>query len=158
MALIVCKECGQQISDQAVMCPNCGCPVQPNEMGETKSETLPPPPPPPHQAPPVPPVVAPKDKTVAAILAILLGSYGIHHFYVGNNDRGVSYLVVGLVLTVIYLLFGLVTVGIGYAIPLPLIFTVICLIDAIHYLSDDDAKFQERIAREKDALWKKIIY
>ncbi len=87
-----------------------------------------------------------------------MGSYGIHHFYVGNNDRGVSYLVVGLVLTVIYLLFGLVTVGIGYAIPLPLIFTVICLIDAIHYLSDDDAKFQERIAREKEPLWKKIIY
>ena len=155
MAMIVCKECGQQISDQAVACPHCGCPVQPKEMSEPKSETPPPPPP---SSPSPSPVVSPKDKVVAAILAILLGNYGIHHFYLGNNDRGVSYLVVGLVLTIIYLVFGLVTVGVGYAIPLPLIFSVICLIDAIHYLSDDDAKFQERIAHEKDALWKKIIY
>lgn len=27
MALIKCKECGKEISDQASSCPNCGCPV-----------------------------------------------------------------------------------------------------------------------------------
>lgn len=27
MSLIKCKECGKEISDQAVACPNCGCPV-----------------------------------------------------------------------------------------------------------------------------------
>ena len=34
MALINCPECGKEISDRAVACPNCGCPVQkiiPNE-------------------------------------------------------------------------------------------------------------------------------
>lgn len=28
MALIKCSECGKEISDRAVACPNCGCPVQ----------------------------------------------------------------------------------------------------------------------------------
>ena len=27
MALIKCKDCGQMVSDRAVRCPKCGCPV-----------------------------------------------------------------------------------------------------------------------------------
>ena len=27
MALLKCKECGREISDKAINCPNCGCPV-----------------------------------------------------------------------------------------------------------------------------------
>lgn len=27
MALIVCKECGREVSDKASVCPNCGCPI-----------------------------------------------------------------------------------------------------------------------------------
>ena len=27
MALIICPECGKQISDKAAACPNCGCPI-----------------------------------------------------------------------------------------------------------------------------------
>ena len=27
MALIICKECGMKISDQATSCPHCGCPI-----------------------------------------------------------------------------------------------------------------------------------
>lgn len=27
MALIKCEDCGKEISDKAVACPNCGCPV-----------------------------------------------------------------------------------------------------------------------------------
>lgn len=34
MALIKCKECGHTISDKAVKCPNCGCPIQ--YLNETK--------------------------------------------------------------------------------------------------------------------------
>lgn len=29
MALIKCTECGKEISDKAITCPNCGCPVNP---------------------------------------------------------------------------------------------------------------------------------
>lgn len=54
----------------------------------------------------------PKDRTVAAILAILLGGLGIHHFYLGNTTIGVIYIVLaclgvspilGLVDGIIYL-------------------------------------------------------
>lgn len=39
MALINCVECRKEISDKAVSCPNCGCPVvQKIDMSEGKSE------------------------------------------------------------------------------------------------------------------------
>ena len=28
MALIKCSECGKEISDRAIACPNCGCPIE----------------------------------------------------------------------------------------------------------------------------------
>lgn len=34
-----------------------------------------------------------KDKIVAGLLALFLGSFGIHHFYLGNIIRGALYLV-----------------------------------------------------------------
>lgn len=33
-----------------------------------------------------------KDKNVAGILALLLGGFGIHQFYLGNNGRGIMHL------------------------------------------------------------------
>ena len=35
MALIQCPECGQQISDKANACPNCGCPISNQQQGNT---------------------------------------------------------------------------------------------------------------------------
>lgn len=37
-----------------------------------------------------------KDKTIAGILGILLGSFGIHHFYLGSTTAGIVYLCVTL--------------------------------------------------------------
>ena len=28
MAIIKCRECGKEISDKALACPNCGCPIE----------------------------------------------------------------------------------------------------------------------------------
>jgi len=39
MALIPCKECGKEISDKAVTCPNCGIPI-PKEIGKNKENDL----------------------------------------------------------------------------------------------------------------------
>lgn len=33
MALINCKECGKEISDNASSCPNCGCPKEGQKIG-----------------------------------------------------------------------------------------------------------------------------
>lgn len=34
-----------------------------------------------------------KEKLVAALLAIFLGAFGVHHFYLGNKKLGILYLV-----------------------------------------------------------------
>lgn len=38
MALIFCPECGREISDKAVSCPGCGCPVEEMIQEDTRSE------------------------------------------------------------------------------------------------------------------------
>ncbi len=50
------------------------------------------------QPPPYgPPGVEQKSKVVAGVLGILLGSLGIHNFYLGNTTRGILQIVVTLV-------------------------------------------------------------
>lgn len=36
MALIICSECGKEISDKAASCPNCGCPINIQQKKEEK--------------------------------------------------------------------------------------------------------------------------
>jgi TM2 domain-containing membrane protein YozV len=73
-----------------------------------------------------------QKKTVAGILAILLGAYGIHKFYLGNTKGGVIMLVVSLL-----------TCGIG------IIMGPIGLIEGILYLTKSDDDFYEQYAVEK---------
>lgn len=98
-----------------------------------------------------------KDKVVAAVLALFLGAWGIHHFYLGNNDRGLRYLIVTVALSVVgWGVLGMITFGISFS--LPMIMFVFCIIDMIHYLTDNDEHFRYRIETEKDYIWKKFIY
>jgi len=46
---------------------------------------------------PAPAGYQPKQKIVAGIIAILIGSLGIHSFYLGNSKKGIIQLVVGIV-------------------------------------------------------------
>ena len=91
--MVYCSACGAQISPQAVACPKCGHPnvLNPNnapQSGEVKS------------------------RTTAGILAILVGSFGAHKFYLGKIGTGILYLcfswtavpgVIGLIEGIIYL-------------------------------------------------------
>ena len=61
-----------------------------------------------------------KDKMVAGILAILLGSLGVHHFYLGNTTMGIIYIV-------------LACVGVS---------PILGLVDGIIYLTKPDDQFQ----------------
>lgn len=34
----------------------------------------------------------PKSKIIAILLCLFFGGFGVHHFYLGNNGRGVLYI------------------------------------------------------------------
>ena len=38
MALIVCPECNEQVSNKADNCPNCGCPIKGGFLGKAGTE------------------------------------------------------------------------------------------------------------------------
>lgn len=100
MALINCKECGQEISDSASVCPHCGAPVIKDvycpKCGTKVPENI-------QFCPtcgnPIARAAKPagaKDKTVAGLLAIFLGTLGIQYFYLGKTTAGILTIVISL--------------------------------------------------------------
>jgi len=78
MALINCRECDKQISDQAVACPSCGAPLQASIPSQL--------------APHIVVFAPPKSRSVAILLAFFLGGIGIHKFYLNSPGWGLIYL------------------------------------------------------------------
>lgn len=76
MALVNCRECGKQISDQAAACPHCGAPLT-NRPQPTATPVI---------------IIAPKSRSAAVLFAMLLGGLGIHKFYLNSPGWGVIYL------------------------------------------------------------------
>ncbi|WP_086607538.1 TM2 domain-containing protein [Erythrobacter donghaensis] len=85
-----------------------------------------------------------KSPIAAGLLALFLGSLGVHKFYLGYTKEGVI-LLVG---TIISYLLTLVLIGI---IPL-MIIGVVCLVEAILYLTKPEAEFN-RIYVEGHKPW-----
>ena len=75
MALISCPECSVQVSDKAISCPSCGCPI----TAPTYTPQI-------SAAAPV--VTVTKSRGTYIILAILFGAFGFHNFYSGHNVSG----------------------------------------------------------------------
>jgi TM2 domain-containing membrane protein YozV len=75
MALINCPECGGQVSTHAPACPHCG--FNPTALMQ-----------PSHGVPAVPG----KSNVVAGVLALILGGFGAHKFYLGKKGMGLLYL------------------------------------------------------------------
>ena len=71
-----------------------------------------------------------RDKIVTSLLAIFLGAYGAHFFYIGNTRKGVKYL--------------LLSVLTGICAP---ILAIIALIDGIQIFSMTDAQFAKYLKR-----------
>lgn len=99
----------------------------------TEPDTPPSPGPSGTEASPSPQTPAPPDKTdkklVVGILAIVLGSLGIHKFYLGYQTEGIIMLAVTLVV-------GGFTCGAGVGIM-----GIVGLIEGIIYLTKTDAEF-----------------
>ena len=66
-----CFACGTAIDSRAEVCPQCGV-RQPSVVVKS---------------------VKKKDRVTAAILALVLGGLGVHHFYLGNVLVGIVYLI-----------------------------------------------------------------
>ncbi|MBX0295567.1 NINE protein [Haloarcula nitratireducens] len=89
-----CRSCGTVIDASANFCPDCGA----SQGGVGASATT--------------AATSEKDRVTAGIFALLLGSFGVHHFYLGNTTFGVLYLclfwtglpgIAGIVEGIIYL-------------------------------------------------------
>ncbi len=62
-----CSSCGEVIDEEAEICPECGVRQKPDVRGG-------------------------KDRVTAGILAILLGTLGVHKFYLEQSGQGLLYL------------------------------------------------------------------
>ena len=84
-----------------------------------------PPPPPPSGA-------SSKEKVAAGLIAIFLGSLGIHKFYLGGKQQKTA----GIIMLVVSIV-GSCALLIG-----PIVMGIIALVEGIVYLTKDDAEFQ----------------
>jgi len=69
-----CPNCGKEVSDQAVSCPSCGHPLK-GSLAAAASAGKP---------------MSPHSRTVALILCILVGVFGVHRFFVGKIGTGIA--------------------------------------------------------------------
>ena len=80
---------------------------------------------------PYAPVVASKDHVAAGLLAIFLGSLGIHKFYLGYNSAG-------FIMLAVTILGGLITFGLAAAVM-----GIIAFIEGILYLVKSQSEFEQ---------------
>lgn len=132
-----CPNCGASLSPDSTRCVKCGSHVQPAAQPVYQQvagqQTAAPPAPPVQQQQQTPyqmpyqqqqPMAmdAPRSKLAAALLAIFLGWFGVHNFYLGHIARGVIQLVLTL-LSPVLLCLTLPIVGIWVFIEFILILT-----------------------------------
>ncbi len=138
-----CRNCGNEINENAEICPSCGvkplaeknfcqnCGVETKTNQEicvkcgvklqNTSNIL----------------TSSKSKIAAGILGILLGSLGIHKFYLG-------YTVPGIIMLLVSIIGGIITLGIAAGVM-----GTIGLIEGIIYLTKTDEDFYEIYVKNK---------
>jgi TM2 domain-containing membrane protein YozV len=85
-----CKSCGEIIDEEAEICPECGVRQrEPNqnvnvEVNNQNNNV---------QSTGSAPAQGSKNKILAALLALFLGNFGVHKFYLGQAGQGILYLI-----------------------------------------------------------------
>lgn len=144
-----CKNCGKEVDNNAVACMGCGCdPLKGDKFCRHCGSSL-------NQGQVVcvkcghavrrqsasaDPVSggAGKSRTTAALLAIFLGGFGAHEFYLGNSNSAILRLVVYIV--------G----GVLMCVP-SFVLCMISIIEGIIYLAKSDEEFEEVYVKGKRA-------
>ncbi|AFD26595.1 TM2 domain-containing protein [Deinococcus gobiensis] len=86
-------------------------------------------------------------KLIAGLLAIFLGSLGVHKFYLGMNRPGALMLGLNVGVWVLAILLGIITLAVGFIVTLPLaslvsfVLGVLGLVEGIIYLTKSDEAF-----------------
>lgn len=86
-------------------------------------------------------------KLIAGLLAIFLGSLGVHKFYLGLNRPGALLLGLNVGAWVLAIFLGIVTLGVGFIVTLPLAslvgfaLGVLGLVEGVVYLTKSDEAF-----------------
>lgn len=70
-----CSHCGNELLDEAVICPKCGCACNSKVEATLRNDN-----------------VSQKSRGIALILVAFLGALGIHRFYVGKTGTGILWL------------------------------------------------------------------
>ena len=113
-----CSECGIPTNPGQIVCTGCGAAVR--SQSRAGSGRVPAP--------------GEKSRVTAGVLAILLGGFGVHKFYLGRTGAGLV-----MLLTVV------LTFGFGALVMGP-----IALIEGIIYLTKSDEQFyEEYVVNEK---------
>ena len=88
-----------------------------------------------------------QKKVIAGLLGIVLGSLGVHKFYLGMTTPGLIMLGVNVGVWILALVLGLITLGFGLVVTVPLAALVssavalLGLVEGIIYLTKSDADF-----------------
>lgn len=77
-----CINCGQEITEEVSFCVNCGQKVNNEEKDVTNIKTS--------------NNINKKSKVAAGLLAIFLGSFGVHNFYLGYTKKAIAQLLITL--------------------------------------------------------------
>lgn len=94
-------------------------------------------------------------RLIAGLLGIVLGAFGVHKLYLGITTPGLIMLGVNVGVWIVALLLGLLTLGFGLVITLPLAGLVsgalglLGLVEGILYLTKSDADFYQQYMVEK---------
>ncbi|ADV68500.1 TM2 domain-containing protein [Deinococcus maricopensis] len=87
-------------------------------------------------------------RVIAGVLGIILGSFGVHKFFIGANTAGLIMLLVNLGGWFVTFFLSLLTLGFGAILLVPLMglvstaIAVIGLVEGVLYLTKSDADFQ----------------
>ncbi len=133
-----CKNCGKPVDEKAVGCPgcgaapmtgekfchNCGSATEPIQVMCVKCGVD-------LRKKPAAAAGSQKNKVTAGILGIILGSLGIHKFYLGYSKEGIIMLLVTVLLAI-------PTIGLG-----PAAMGLIGFIEGILYLTKTDEDFAQ---------------
>ncbi len=87
-----CSNCGTYTPPNAVYCPRCGAPSKDENNAQNQNTAQYQMPQYVQSLPPSPVTKSKKNRLAVGIIAIVLGSMGIHNFYLGHKSRAIAQL------------------------------------------------------------------